>query len=440
MIFSPMHQHDDAILRRSHRLVSPGVHAASLFCAAVFVLPCMAASAAPVPAAPTSAAGKDARSDEKKLPPSATPKEIEMGRKAAAELEKSPKIKLLDGSKDPVAKALLDKLNTMARELGKASARPLIEYKVKVVEDDSLNAFTLPNGQIYVSRGLLDAVSSDDEVAAVLSHEIGHNAHMHALRGQAKTKPLQWVSLAALAAMLTGGKAGADIAQLTPYVLTGIVNSYSVEYEKEADQAAVDQMKTTRYNPSALVTFMQRLTEAERRRPSIELGIFQTHPLSPQRVAAARKAITQAGLEFNPRDVEGTRRATVESKDSGVAQVKFGGVTLLEFVPQASAPQGGASQTGASQPGVAVSAPAPKARAEAVAARINELLRANLKWHEIAARGDANAALLVARGVEIVRITPADARPLNTTPLALAQKWKVNFGRLFWGETINGGL
>ncbi len=434
MLFSPLQRRGISVSRYLGRSVSPGVHVMSLLCAALVVLPCAAASAGPVPAAPTSAAKKDAGSDEKKLPPAATPKEIEMGRKAAAELEKSPKIKLLDGSKDPVAKALLDKLNTMARELGKASARPLIEYKVKVVEDDSLNAFTLPNGQIYVSRGLLDAVASDDEVAAVLSHEIGHNAHMHALRGQAKTKPLQWVSIAALAAMLTGGKAGADIAQLTPYVLTGIVNSYSVEYEKEADQAAVDQMKLTRYNPSALVTFMQRLTEAERRRPSIELGIFQTHPLSPQRVAAARKAIAQAGLEFNPRDVEGTRRATVEGKDSGVAQVKFGGVTLLEFAPMAGAPQ-----TGAPQPGVA-SAPTPKARAEAVAARINELLRANLKWHEIAARGDANAALLVARGVEIVRITPADARPLNTTPLALAQKWKVNFGRLFWGETINGGL
>ena len=74
---------------------------------------------------------------------------------------------------------------------------------------------------------------------------------------------------------------GANIAQIAPYILTGIVNSYSVGYEKEADEAAIEQMAKTSYNPSALVSFMNRLTEEERRHPEIELGIYQTHPASP---------------------------------------------------------------------------------------------------------------------------------------------------------------
>src|SRR5688572_7896529 len=80
-------------------------------------------------ATPTAAGGPDAP------PPAATAKEIELGDKAAAELEKNPKVKLLDGSKDAAGKLLLAKLNGMAEEFGKASRRPLIKYSVKVIED-----------------------------------------------------------------------------------------------------------------------------------------------------------------------------------------------------------------------------------------------------------------------------------------------------------------
>ncbi len=108
-------------------------------------------------------------------PPNATPREIEQGKKAAADLE--PKIKLIDGSKNPKDKALLDKLNKIAGELGKASLRPGIKYTVKLIEDKDLNAFTLPNGYVYMYRGLVEFAGSDDELAAVLAHEIAHVRH-----------------------------------------------------------------------------------------------------------------------------------------------------------------------------------------------------------------------------------------------------------------------
>jgi hypothetical protein len=348
-----------------------------------------------------------------------------MGRKAAAEIEKNPKIKFLDGSKDPAAKVLLDKLNAMAEGLGKISPRPLIKYKVKVIDDKKLNAFTLPDGHIYLYRGLIEATGSDDELAAVLAHEIAHNSLMHVTRAQQKSKPLSWVGLAAIAAALAGGKAGADVMQMTPYVLTGIMNSYSVEYEKEADREAIRTMAKTKFNPSALVSFMNRLSEEERRRPEIELGIFQTHPASPERAAAALAAIEQAGLEFRPRDVEGIKLATVVEEKDRVA-VKFGAVTLLEF----ALPPAGATDV----------KPTAKERADAVAKQVNVLLRANLRWHELTVRNDVTGAHLLARGDEIAWATPIDAKLQNTTPIALAQKWRDNFGRVFWRETINGGL
>lgn len=398
-----------------------------------------------------------------------------MGIKAVAALEKEPRLKLLDGKTSAVAQALLDKLNGMARELGRVSTRPLIDYNVKVIEDDQLNAFTLPNGHIYLSRGLLDFASSDDEIAAVIAHEIGHTARMHVTRGQAKTKPLQWVSLAALLAMLKGGRSGADIAQMTPYLLTGIVNSYSIEFEKEADHAAIDELKGTKYNPSALVTFMQRLGEEEKRRPKVELGIFQTHPASPERATAALKAIADAGLTYAPRAVSGTRQAlVVEGIDR--ASVRFGSLSLIELAlrpdevaanAKIAAPKAplqpvstvAKSNTGppqkttsppipyvssvkatASVPNTIFKTSSAGVRAQAVATRINQMLRDNLKWHEITVRADGKEARLFARETEIARATIADARLQNMTPLALAQKWKANFGRLFWSETLNGAL
>ena len=362
-----------------------------------------------------------------KAPLGSTPQEIEMGKKAVEAIAKTPKMKLLDANKDAASKALLDKLNAMVTTLGKVSTRPLIKYNVKVLEDAEPNAFTLPDGHIYLSRGLLDLAGSDDEIAAVLAHEIGHNARMHVVRNQQKTKPLQWAGLAAMIAMMSGSKAGADMARITPYILTGIANSYSVEYEKEADQVAIDQMQRTLYNPSAMVTFMQRLSEVEARHPHVELGIYQTHPATPERVDAAHEALKHAGIVFTPRAVVGGKQAAaVEDKNiAGAMQVNYGTLTLMNLAPLSATPEDAAAN---------------KARAESTAKRINELLHANLKLYEIAAYESTGGATFEARGQEIARVTLADAAAAKTTPLALAQAWKNNFSRLFWREAMNGGM
>jgi len=351
-------------------------------------------------------------------PPGATDKEIEMGRKAAEEFEKSPKIKLLD-AKDATNKALLDKLNTMALTLGKTSTRPDIKYTVKVIDDKDINAFTLPNGQIYVYKGLIDFTNNDDEMASVLAHEIGHNARMHALRGEAKARKLSWAGLAAMLMALGGGRSGADIAQFSQYLLIGIMNGYGVEYEKEADQAAIGEMVKTPYNPSALVTFMQRLDMEEKAHPEVELGIFRTHPPSDERAEAAKAEMQKMGVAFTPRDVTGGRLAKAVEGD-GRFTVKRGDVALFEMAFSDK------DKSAALQ------------RANAAADQVNELMRSGLMAHEIHAEATADGARLVARGQEIVRVTSADATLQKLAPLDCAQKWRTNLSRLFWKETIGG--
>ncbi|MBV9469931.1 MAG: hypothetical protein JOZ57_11870, partial [Abitibacteriaceae bacterium] len=84
--------------------------------------------------------------------------------------------------------------------------------------------------------------------------------------------------------------------------------------------------------------------------------------------------------------------------------------------------------------------PSAKERAQKAAQQVNDLLKANLKMHEITVDGDDHNARLLARGVEIARVTPADAKLENTTPSLCAQKWRDGFKRIFWRENINGKL
>ena len=399
-------------------------------------------------------------------PPAATKKEIEMGRKAAEQLEKDPRLKLWTAEKDPKAKVWLEKLNAMATTLGKVSARPLIKYQVKIIDDKDINAFTLPNGHIYMSRALLEAAGSDDEVAAVVAHEIGHNVKMHVIRGESKTKPLQWVGLAAMLAALGGGQDGANLAQITPYILTGVANSYSVGYEKEADATAIELLSKSPYNPSSLVSFMNRLTQEERRHPEVQLGIYQTHPLSIERSDAALKKIQLLGLIYTPRAVTGSRQAVSQVADNRV-RVMWGDAILMEFAPSGDVSATPSTRSGAApvaaqvekaatpvvdpaklyvsaQPkaetkaetAVALSPAlsAAKKRADQTSTLLNELMRDNLRLHEISVQSDNGGAFLAARGQIIARATIADSLLQKTTSLELARTWRSNLQRLFWKE------
>ncbi len=383
------------------------------FVSRTFLALALAISAAQLPA-------RAAEFDENNPPRGATPTEIKQGDEAAAEIEKNKKIKLLDPKSSPEAKIVLDKLNRLAKKLGAASPRPDVPYSVKVIEDKDINAFTLPGGRIYMYRGLLDFAASDDEIVGILAHEIGHNTRLHALRGAKLNKKFGWVNLLAIAGMLAGSSGGgehgnqnngANIAQFSQYLLVGIMNGYGVGFEKEADGAAIPMMVKAGYNPSALVTFMERLELRNQRMPQVRLGIFQTHPPSDERAQAARAEIEAEGVEFAPRQVSGALEALASEKD-GQWKVALGEVTLVELAP----------------------APDAKSRAQSAATRTNALLRDGLKAWEMRAENGK----LIARGQTLATAAPADATLFKLSRDKVAQDWLENYRRLFWREQLNG--
>jgi Zn-dependent protease with chaperone function len=150
------------------------------------------------------------------------------------------------------------------------------------------NALTLPGGVIVVTDQLVD-VLDDDEVAAVLAHELGHVHYRHS------TRVLLSGSFHALVVMAVFGDAS-SISSIAATAPTVLVNSgYSRDFEREADAFAFDLLDRTGSSPEAFATALEDLTNAigEKKR-GLDFGYLSTHPQTGERIEAAHEAAKHA--------------------------------------------------------------------------------------------------------------------------------------------------
>ncbi len=173
-------------------------------------------------------------------------------------------------------------------------------FEFHVVDMEEPNAFALPGGYIYVSRGLLALINSEDELANVLGHEIGHVLARHAGRRMSVSAPL--AILSGIAAAATGmvspalGGVVSGIGQVTGGLLLA---SYSRDQEREADRMAMELSARAGWNPEGMSHLLRTLERDEDARPEQQrqLSFFATHPRTAERVAttaAAASSYTRA--------------------------------------------------------------------------------------------------------------------------------------------------
>ena len=178
-------------------------------------------------------------------------------------------------------------LDTLGQRLAKESPRQDVTYQFQVVDMAEPNAFALPGGYVYVSRGLLLLVNSEDELAGVVGHEIGHVAARHTVQKISKQGPFAVVFgiasglagiVSPLAANIIGG-----VGDLTQGLL---FSPYSRSQETEADRVGQEMAAQAGWDPAALSTFLNTLEREvdlmskEPRKPSF----FDSHPATPDRV------------------------------------------------------------------------------------------------------------------------------------------------------------
>jgi predicted Zn-dependent protease len=186
--------------------------------------------------------------------------------------------------------ALVAYIQAVGDRVARPSPRRDVAYTFKVVNQPEPNAFALPNGNIYVSRGLLALANSEDELAGVLAHEVVHVAARHTVRSAnvaVATSPLRIATgIAGVAAGIIAPRVGEGIMGLGETASEAFMAPYGRSQEREADDVGVELAARAGYDPKGLPGILQALEreEALRRRGPARQSFFDTHPATPERV------------------------------------------------------------------------------------------------------------------------------------------------------------
>ncbi|HIJ65379.1 MAG TPA: M48 family metalloprotease [Candidatus Hydrogenedentes bacterium] len=204
-----------------------------------------------------------------------TPEEIELGRELVAEIE--AKETVLDDA------AMQAYVQHIGRRIATVSPRQDVAYTFKVIDNpDTVNAFALPGGFVYVYTGLMKLCTNEAELAAVIAHEIGHVAGHH--HGEMLTRVYRAELTRDFILELLGKDTDKNLQLLADVILTGGAMHFSRQNEWEADQLGIHFLFNGGYRPEAMLSFMQKMLEEERRRGGVWLPIFSSHPRTADRL------------------------------------------------------------------------------------------------------------------------------------------------------------
>lgn len=196
------------------------------------------------------------------------PQEIEVGRRAAAEVELDQPL-----FRDPRTGDYVQKIGL---RLARESQRPGLRFSFKILQSDDVNAFALPGGFVYLTRGLVEFVQREDELAAALAHEIGHiAARQHASkirRSQFASLGVTFLGPAAggglrVAAAMRGARSGAR----------GLFMRFTAEDEREADRIGTKILHDAGYDPSSMHRLLQRLAGLQEADAGLVASYYRSH-------------------------------------------------------------------------------------------------------------------------------------------------------------------
>jgi predicted Zn-dependent protease len=161
-------------------------------------------------------------------------------------------------------------------------------------DPETVNAFALPGGQIFITEGLLRRLQTEAQLAGVLGHETGHVVHRHAAEQLAKGQLGQLLGAAAGVAADDGSGRGANAQAIAAMVNQMVQLRYSRQDESEADRYGVDAMAEAGYDPRAMLEVLQILKEASAgpRPPEI----LSSHPLPETRIRELQDYLKQKGV------------------------------------------------------------------------------------------------------------------------------------------------
>src|SRR5271155_445292 len=205
--------------------------------------------------------------------------QVARGRVYAQQIE--AQVKLVN---DPV---VTEYVNRIGQNLVRNSDAQ-VPFTIKVIDSDVVNAMALPGGFFYVNSGLILAADEEAEMAGVMAHEIAHVAACHYGREMTRANLLQMASIPFIFMGGVIGYAGYEAAGLA---IPMTFLRFSRGFEAEADYLGVEYMYRAGYDPSAFVSFFEKIQAMEKKKPGTLSKAFDTHPQTPDRIEKTQQEI-----------------------------------------------------------------------------------------------------------------------------------------------------
>lgn len=172
-----------------------------------------------------------------------------------------------------------ERVEGIFRKIVDVCDRKDIIYTVRVIDEDEVNAFSLPGGYVYIYKGLIDKIDNDDQLAGVLGHEVAHIVAKHSLK---RLQGAYGATLLQGAAVVAGQPAVAAAADLTASSMF-FINSREDEFQ--ADRLGVKYMKLAGYDPRQMKFVLAILLKEATKRGPQPKSYWRSHPYIPMRIA-----------------------------------------------------------------------------------------------------------------------------------------------------------
>lgn len=186
---------------------------------------------------------------------------------------------------------LTEMVQRIGRQVAATSDRPEIQWTFTILDSSMVNAMAIPGGYVYVTRGILNHMNSEDELASVIAHEVAHVAARHSVQriSQAQLAQLGMV----VGSVLAGPQATQQYGQLAELGAGLLFQRYSRQQETQADLLGTAYMTEAGHNPRGAVAMLETLRRIDRGRSSGVNAYFMNHPDPAKRVQDVQRKIAE---------------------------------------------------------------------------------------------------------------------------------------------------
>jgi beta-barrel assembly-enhancing protease len=183
----------------------------------------------------------------------------------------------------------------------------IYRFQFHVINDTNINAFAIPGGHIFINTGLLDAADTPEEIAGVLAHEIAHVTERHGFRSI-----INAAGLYLIVQFFFGDTSGA-MALLTDGSRKLLEQSYSRDFERQADDLGWNYLVKANIDPRGMVRFFKRMKEEEAKNPQLKgaLQLLSTHPATDERMQRLEEKWTKLARKDGFRSLNSSDRLHV---------------------------------------------------------------------------------------------------------------------------------